>query len=397
MRAKLRRAQKLVEQAKEKKAQTMTEVLIPVISSGEIIGADKLPIPRVVGEIDAGSLTSRMVVPRRVHAEGAGYQRPVSRARVRRLAAELKAERVSLPTAVLLNLRAYDQSRNLVQQREQTCLAVRDDELHVVDGQHRLEALKDLIESDEGDWESFKIPFVCLLGASELEEMRQFHVVNSEAKSVGTDLANALLRERAKTDPEFRNYLVERGEDWRVRAQELAELLQETEPWRGRIRFEGEKKQRSMTIPSSGMVTSLKGLVTTSAAYFARVDQESQVAILAAFWGGVLRVLPDAREEPEAFTLQKMVGAAVLHSVLPHVIELIRESGGSVLNPADFEEVLRGPLQELEGQNSEMENVSGVEFWRSGPGGVAGGFSSNAGRRVIQQRIESLLPPITVH
>lgn len=372
------------------------ETLIPVIASGEIVGADKSPIGRVVGEIDAGALTTRMVVPRRIHAEGTGYQRPVSKARVRRLAAELRAERVSLPTAVLLNLRGYDQDRNLVRQREQICLAVRDDELHVVDGQHRLEALKDLIESDGESWETFKIPFVCLLGASELEEMRQFHVVNSEAKSVGTDLANALLRERAKTDPEFRNYLVERGEDWRVRAQEITEQLKETEPWRGRIRFEGEKKQRSMTIPSSGMVTSLKSLVTTSAGYFARIDQDSQVAILAAFWSGVLRVLPDARDEPEAFTLQKMVGASVLHGVLPHVIELIRESEGSVLNPADYEDVLHIPLQELQGQNSEMESVDGVEFWRSGPGGVAGGFSSNAGRRVLQQRIESLLPPLTV-
>ena len=371
------------------------ETLIPVIATSEIIGADKRHIPRVVGEIDAGALTSRMIVPRRIHAEGAGYQRPVSKARVRRLAAELKAQRVSLPTAVLLNLRDYEENRNLVRQREQACLSVRDDELYVVDGQHRLEALKELIESDEGKWESFKIPFVCLLGASELEEMRQFHVVNSEAKSVGTDLANALLRERAKTDPEYRNYLVERGEDWRVRAQEITELLKETEPWRGRIRFEGEKKQRSMTIPSSGMVTSLKGLVTTSAAYFARVDQESQVRILTAFWSGVLRVLPGAGEEPEVFTLQKMVGATVLHGVLPHVIELIRESGGSVLNPADYEEILRLPLQDLGGQNSRMEDVHGVEFWRSGPGGVAGGLSSNAGRRVLQQRIESLLPSLT--
>ena len=45
------------------------------------------------------------------------------------------------------------------------------------------------------------IPFVCVLGASEREEMEQFYVVNSTAKSVRTDLAYDLLKQRAENDP----------------------------------------------------------------------------------------------------------------------------------------------------------------------------------------------------
>jgi hypothetical protein len=33
------------------------------------------------------------------------------------------------------------------------------------------------------------IPFTCMLGATEDEEMDQFYIVNSKAKSVRTDLA----------------------------------------------------------------------------------------------------------------------------------------------------------------------------------------------------------------
>ena len=35
-------------------------------------------------------------------------------------------------------------------------------------------------------------------------------------------------------------------------------------------------------------------------------------------------------------------------------------------------------------------------FWRSGPDGAAGQYSSNAGRRVLTARIKSMLPELDV-
>ena len=59
-----------------------------------------------------------------------------------------------------------------------------------MDGQHRVAALKKLMEEDpDGGWEKFQIPFICMVGATEPEEMEQFYVVNSRAKSVRTALA----------------------------------------------------------------------------------------------------------------------------------------------------------------------------------------------------------------
>jgi hypothetical protein len=46
---------------------------------------------------------------------------------------------------------------------------------HVVDGQHRVAALKKLMEDDrDGGWDEFLIPFICMVGATEPEEMEQF-------------------------------------------------------------------------------------------------------------------------------------------------------------------------------------------------------------------------------
>jgi len=65
------------------------------------------------------------------------------------------------------------------------------------------------------------IPYVCLLGAPEEEEMEQFYIVNSTAKSVKTDLALVLLRRRADKDPAVYQALQERGREWQVDGQAI--------------------------------------------------------------------------------------------------------------------------------------------------------------------------------
>jgi hypothetical protein len=65
-----------------------------------------------------------------------------------------------------------------------------------------VEASRKLIDED-AKWEDFVVPFVCMVGATEAEEIEQFYVVNSRAKSVRTDLALLLLRTIADRDPKM--------------------------------------------------------------------------------------------------------------------------------------------------------------------------------------------------
>lgn len=346
-------------------------------------------IPLAVGVMSARSLTRKYAIPRRNHQEQTGYQRDVSKARVNKLVSDLQTDRVDLPTAVLLNLRDFDPSLHLEQEEDQLRFVPGDSPLYVVDGQHRVAALDRLVHSNEEKWGGFQIPFSCMLGANEEEELEQFYIVNSTAKSVRTDLAFDLLKQRAENDPTVMKGIIESGQSWKVDGERLCEALAKTEIWRSRIRFPGEAKAGT-TINNSGMVNSLKSLL--GAPYFGALPPEKQLKILDAFWRGLREILPEAFHDPTDYTLQKVTGVQVMHEVLISVIEYVRSVGDSLIEPTAYSEPLWDPLENLQETTADGKVVSGTNFWRAGPGGAAGSFSSNAGRRVLSARIKSALP-----
>lgn len=310
-----------------------------------------------------------------------------------RLQSELRKQRVDLPTAVLLSIR--NGSASLLEDDEKRLrLQLGGRSLNVVDGQHRVAALRGLVEDDPEEWSNFKMPFVCILGADEHKEMEQFYVVNSTAKSVRTDLAYYLLKQQAEHDPDLSKSLDERGERWKVAGQNLVErLASESELWRSRIRSSGEPKGAT-TINSSGMVNSLKQLV--SSPYFGSITADNQVKILDAYWHGVQAVLPECFQDPTEHVIQKSTGVMTMHALLLSVIEHVKSRGNSVIEPSSYERVLETPLTHLQGENRDGELAHGSEFWRVGSAGAAGSYSSNAGRRVLLAKIRGLLPAIEV-
>jgi DGQHR domain-containing protein len=323
-----------------------------------------------------------------------GYQRPPQEVRINSLAADLRKERTDLPTAILLNLRNVSAKTAL----DGNSLRLVADEgkpfrFHVVDGQHRVLALKKLIEEeDAGRWSRFLIPFVSFLNADDREEMKQFYIVNSTAKAVKTDLALAILRTLTDDDPDVYLALQERGKQWQVDGQTLVErLANESRIWRNRIRLPGMEKGET-TIPSASLVTSLKPLL--SSPYFGRLKPDQQLKVLDAYWHGIREVLRPAFDDPETYTVQKGVGVIVMHAVFPHVLECVRNRGAQTTDPDAYKAVLDGALTQLQGENNSGEPVTGVDFWASAPKGAAGSYSSSAGRRVLIAKIQQLLPQI---
>ena len=331
----------------------------------------------VLGVITAGMLADLYLVPRRDTRKKTGYQREVSPARVNRLIRDLTDNRVDLPTAILLNLRIFNPETHLVARDGQQYFSPNGEKLYVVDGQHRVEALTRLVQMDSDRWSPYEIPFVCMLGADEREEMEQFYVVNSTAKSVRTDLALDLLKQRAESDVDIMKSLIERGESWKVKAQTLVEELSATPIWRNRIRLPGDP-QADSTITSSGMAGSLKQLLGTP--YFGAITIGNQLKILDAFWQGIREVIPAAFDEPSQYVLQKATGVMAMHGLLIPLIEYVRSKGESVIEAASYAPPLKSALLELEGDTGSGEVVRGADFWKAGPDGAAGSFSSNAGR-----------------
>lgn len=65
----------------------------------------------------------------------------------------------------------------------------------IVDGQQRQRALERLAAAEGAyeRWHHYPLPFVCMVGANELQETEHFYVVNSTAQSVKANLALDLL------------------------------------------------------------------------------------------------------------------------------------------------------------------------------------------------------------
>ncbi|MGH7486448.1 MAG: hypothetical protein ACREMY_12750, partial [bacterium] len=189
-----------------------------------------------------------------------------------------------------------------------------------------------------------------------------------------------------------------KGESWKVEAQTITELLAHTRLWKHRIRFPGDPAGET-TIGSAGMVGSLKQILATP--YFGAISTQNRVKILEAYWEGVERVIPEAFKEPTAFAIQKSTGVQIMHALLVSALELLRSKGMSVVEPESYESALQDSLTNLEGDTAEGDTAEGgpalgADFWRSGPNGAAGSFSSNAGRRVLISRLRADLPPVEV-
>jgi DGQHR domain-containing protein len=363
---------------------------IPIVQGHTLLSGTRM----VVGFMPAGILIPDFFeVPWYDTRTKKGYQRLPQDSRVKQLANDLRQARADLPTAVLLNIRGREAKSVLKGTHIDVAdLKANGHKFHVVDGQHRILALDKLMKENAAKWAHFLVPFVCLVGADEEEEMNQFYTVNSTAKSVKTDLALVLLRSRAESDPKVFEALQERGREWQVAGQALVErLATESSLWKQRIRLPSMEKGET-TVSSASMVASLKPLLTSP--FFGGLKPTQQLRVLDAFWQAVRNVLREAFDDPTKYSLQKGVSVMVLHSVLPHVLEIVRTRGLIASEADSYEGILTDALTKIEGENAEGLPVSGVDFWAEAPKGAAGSYSSSAGRRTLIAKIKQQLPEV---
>ena len=349
-----------------------------------------------IGSIPIRVLTSLFEVDQAKADNPEGYQRVATPNRVNTLRRDLESCRVDLPTALLLNLREFDESVHLNRQLDYSTLTLHQgNHLYVVDGQHRAEALIGLNKEEPQRWGDYSIPFVCLLGADRNGEMTEFYVVNSNAKSIGTGLAYELLKRRADHSEIAKDHLIETGKAWVQAAETLTQKLTLVDSWRDRIQFPGQKKSGTL-ITNNGMATSLRPLVEQPGFFQAIRDVDQQVQVLNAYWEGIRLVLPAAMRDPEQYNLQRSLGVTALHPVLVNMLAIMVSNGLSVRSPEDFAEVLETPLKTLGGQNQDGEEIQGADFWRRGAAGASAMYNNRVGHRVLQARIREKLPHVNV-
>ena len=339
----------------------------------------------VLGTIRVYDLVRRHRVRRREAGMKTGYQRDLSRARVQQIADDLRTNRADVSTTILLNLRDFDPARNLLERDGALYLILDRERLEVVDGQHRVLALARLADEDASHWSGVEVPFVCMLGADEHEEARQFHVVNSAATGLGSDLTLDLLSRRAESEPQVMQSLVEAAESWKVRGARIVGELSCTPAWSGRVRFANEPKAGT-TIGFARLVTSMRSLLESP--FFGSLRLPGQVGVLDAYWRGVEKVFPECFLSPTDYVLQAADGARLMHELLVQVVEHVRSLDRSLLEAASYADVLADLFQRC------GLAERGPELWRRSPG--PRGSTIDIGGRALLDALSGALPPVEV-
>lgn len=267
-----------------------------------------------------------------------GYQRRASDHRVSAIATYVSSHEGLLPTAVLLNVReGAEFEREGGNGTPVGTLRIPDEEtLWIVDGQHRIAGIKASRERSGTDAD-YELPVVITTGIPRQDEMRLFHIVNSRAKSVPTDLAAELLRQAVlsggRSDTVHSGRLSERDFRKAVGAQVGRHLNSTAGPWFGKIRLPNEARDvRQKPLQLNAIASSLEPVLrerfVASQAEREVKDQWPTISgWVHAYWSALERLMPEAFSNIEGHSVQRTAGVYAFHLLLPDVLDRCRERG----------------------------------------------------------------------
>jgi DGQHR domain-containing protein len=265
------------------------------------------------------------------HENRQGYQRPLTKSRLRQVSRYLREEEGVLPTSMLLCIRqpdraSFEPAGSGGGAAEPGILTIPPGvALWLVDGQHRLAGLERALTKDKAKWlADYPLPVTIVEGIDAYEEMRYFHVINTRQKGVPTDVVDRHLLTMREAEGAAlleregeRNYL-------RGRATKLCDILASdpASPWYGIILMPGEKRRPHHLMRQHGMVSSLDPVVKD--AFVKRLTDEEAGKLLLNYWCATRDRWQSAFEEPQEYMIQRPLGAGALHQIFPDVVELCR-------------------------------------------------------------------------
>ena len=165
-------------------------------------------VPYFIGYISAKDLVNHYKIPYssetgKLVKGDTGYQRPPGMARIGSFAKKIVNSKVDFPTVVLLNVRD-NKLLNHVKGNSLSYMPEIHNKLYVMDGQHRVLALKTAMKKamDDDDQKTLdmineiQIPFGLTITESVLNEMVIFYEVNSNAKGVPANVKDQINARR---------------------------------------------------------------------------------------------------------------------------------------------------------------------------------------------------------
>jgi DGQHR domain-containing protein len=316
-----------------------------------------------------------------------GYQRPPERSRITRIGTFLMngSGNGLYPNALLLGARTplmFNELTNRLQ------LAA-DQSLRVIDGQHRLEGLRYAIE-EKGDTSvaEMQVPVVILEVVDRAEELDQFRIINGTAKSVRTDLVNAIITSLAERQGE--EAILEKDR-WKVVVTKAIHVLDNNpgSPWAGRLLMPDQtaKEFPDKIARATSVFTSMRPIYSWLAEFGFMTGKsfEEQADFLAnivsEYWRAIEAVTPDAFVVPDDYVIQKTPGLFALHFCLRDRLLPRIYLGRRQWNQETFQEFLQVSPE-----------ITDAEFWHKSAN-RASAYGSMKGFRELADLLNDSIEP----
>jgi DGQHR domain-containing protein len=327
--------------------------------------------------------------------EAPGYQRAPDQKRIEKIKNYIQVETSQpiFPTTLLVNSR---KSLNFKSDNGDVGELVIDQQLFVIDGQHRIEAFKDMANNEElrSKYGYVELPIVIMSNFDYKEEVEQFFVINSRQRTIKTDLAQRIYLEICKSDMSTK--LISDKDKWQGLAATIVDSLNDNPEsiWYKLIELPNDDKdvRKERLISQNYFIKSLRPFFSGASKRWdyssesskngSSIVEESSL-LLEKYWRMMKSIYPEAFLEKKKSILFKTVGVVSMHMVLAEYLS-------------------KNPKLPIETAISELKllleyardyNKFTPEFWESGntearnKGLNAGAYSSSAGHNRIAMAI----------
>jgi len=328
-----------------------------------------------------------------------GFQRILQEDRAKRLAKYMveswkKNREAFLPSSIFMATDKdieFDSDRNEIHFDMSIC------PFSVVDGQHRIEGLKQAALIDES-LKSFPVPVNIAVNLEPVEQMLHFYVVNTTQRPVDPAVGNRILARlhhmRETEDlPYIPSWMKRRvGSDADAAAISIVARLNsdDSSPWRGKIQLANQpKNNRSHTITEKFLVSVIKKNILSSGHALKIFDsEERRNRIFISYWNAVASKF--TTEETKNNTVVFKSTGAWFFTRLSDAMIGHAKLFKSAYRVTDFEEIFDSVKENLP-PDSDLTKLTFPDWWKSG--GEASGWNRSAADRAaieFSQQVENL-------
>ena len=339
---------------------------------------------------------------------GTGYQRPVSKSRVNKVASRLIAEHIDLPLSVTLNLRS-ENAFHAVKNGTFKYMPDVHGELYISDGQHRAlgireafnRVLKAIDENKDrtevlGFLENLQIPALICFAQNITKEIKIFGEINSNSKGVPVDMmvSNLMTSANLHDDSEIDRAKFE-GKFWQIGAGNILEKVTNNydSVWYKRIKFPGEEGILTPNVGIASMSKYLKVILDSPQAMMASDKQTFVREAFEAYWEGCRLVAPEMFEDPKKYTIQKALGADVMMRMWVYVVEWNNQNNSNdkqnLREASTYKKALDRMFSRMPDEDSDGNTIRGFDFWKTG--GLSGTYSSEKGKGALLEIMKEAL------